>query len=443
MRNAAPHKRRVSIYTLGCRLNQAESRLLAEQFLAAGYTLVPFGETADIGVIHSCTVTGKADAKTRSTTRQFVRANPEAFTAVIGCSAERMTESIAGIKGVDLVLGNQRKMDLLDFIGEAKNAEPRIVRETIRRGNFTIDFAEPACRAWPPGPADCFAHRPNLKIQDGCDYFCSFCTIPFARGRVRAREMDNLLAEAESLARRGAKELILTGINIGLYDYEGADITAVCDRLNAIAGIQRIRISSIELTTVPEALFARMADPAHALLPYLHVPLQSGSNRILEAMKRNYRRKDYIRLVEQAAAVPGIGIGCDIMVGFPGETEQDFQDSYDIFENTPVFYAHIFRYSERRNTPAAKMPGKISPETATERSNRLRRLKEKKIPAFYRGNLGKTLDVLFEEKQSGRWTGYTGSYIRVTIESSENLENQVRPVRLEALEKNIVRGALV
>jgi threonylcarbamoyladenosine tRNA methylthiotransferase MtaB len=432
-----PTRKRASIHTLGCRLNQAESVLLAEKLAAAGFDLVPFGEPADVGIIHTCTVTREADAKSRKLIRQFVRANPHAQTAVIGCYAQMNAAALAELGGVDLIIGNQRKLDLLGFLGEDKRDQPLVVQDRFDRQDFRIEAAcvSPLRRE--------FAQRANLKIQDGCDFMCSFCIIPFARGRVRSRELDDLMDEARALANAGAKELVLTGINLGTYAHRGQNVLDVVHRLNEIPGVARIRIGSIEPTTIPEGLFEAMNDPGHALVPYLHIPMQSGSNRVLERMRRRYTREEYLDFVEQAQArVPGIGIGGDIMVGFPGETGEDFEDTVDVLRRSPLFYAHVFKYSERPGTPAARMADPVDPNTANLRSARLRRLGAVKRRRFHERHLGRTVEVLFEEQEDGLWTGYTGNYIRVGTSSRRDLTNQLVPVTLESTQGERMLGRL-
>ncbi len=425
--------RRASVHTLGCRLNQSESALIAERLEAAGYELVPFGQPADLGIINTCTVTGEADAKSRQLVRAFIRRNPHAYAAVIGCYAQMGYEALSEIEGVDLIVGNQEKLHVLDYVAAGKNEAPLIVRDRIDRDDFTMEIV---------GDAP-ITRRANLKIQDGCDFMCSFCIIPFARGRARSRALDNLLAEARQLVARGAKELVLTGVNIGTYTYNHMTIVDVVDRLNELAGVARIRISSIEPTTIPESLFDRMNDPDHALVPYLHIPLQSGSNTVLRAMKRRYTREEYVEFIERAhAAVPGLGLGTDILVGSPGEGEDEFMETFRLLEDNPLSYAHVFKYSERQGTAAARRADKVDPATVNRRSACIRRLSHAKRRAYYESYLGKTAEVLFEHQENGYWVGYTGNYIRVAVRSSNELKNRVHAVTLDALRADFVLGTL-
>ena len=431
--NSAPRKR-ASVHTLGCRLNQSESAILTERLHASGYDMVPFGDPADLGIINTCTVTGEADAKSRKLVRSFIRKNPHAYTAVIGCYSQMGHEALSQIDGVDLIVGNQEKLNVLAYVAQGKNESPLVVRDRIDRDDFTIEIvgSTPTAR------------RANLKIQDGCDFMCSFCIIPFARGRARSRDWFNLLDEARQLVQRGAKELVLTGVNVGTYRFDGRDIANVVDALNDIPGLARIRISSIEPTTIPPPLLDRMNDPLHALVPYLHIPLQSGSNAILERMKRRYTRNEYLAFIQHARdTVPDICIGTDIMVGMPGEGDAEFEETASLLEHGPIDYAHVFVYSERSGTPAARMAQKIDPQAKALRSARIRRISAAKRQRFYEEHLGRETEVLFEHRENGVWVGYTGNYIRVAVRSSECLENELRMVYLEDIQGDYAKGGVL
>jgi threonylcarbamoyladenosine tRNA methylthiotransferase MtaB len=418
----SPSPPRASLHTLGCRLNQSETALLEERLREAGYELVPFGEPADLAIINTCTVTHEADAKSRQAVRSFARKNPEAYLAVIGCYAQMGPDSVAAIPGVDLVVGTQEKLNVLDHVRRGKNAAPLIIRDKMARDDFEIPFVNEA----PP-----LSRRANLKVQDGCDFMCSFCIIPFARGRARSRTMPNLLAEARALVERGAKELVLTGVNVGTYALDGATLVDVVDALNALEELARIRISSIEPTTVPLELLDRMAAPDHKLVPYLHLPLQSGSDNILQAMRRRYTRAEYIDFVEQAHdRVPGIGIGTDILVGFPGETDADFEDTLALLRDTPLFYSHVFRYSAREGAASVRMGGDIDPRVMQARSEQLRELSDRKTRLFAQQHAGQEVEVLFESEEApGVWGGYTPNYLRVRAALEGDWTNRIGTVR--------------
>ncbi|HIJ74270.1 MAG TPA: tRNA (N(6)-L-threonylcarbamoyladenosine(37)-C(2))-methylthiotransferase MtaB [Candidatus Hydrogenedentes bacterium] len=422
-------QKRASVYTLGCRLNQSETAIIEEKLRGAGYTLVPFGEPADLGVINTCTVTAEADAKGRKAIRGFNRKNPNAYTAVIGCYSQTDSEALAKIKGVDLIVGTQRKLDFLDYVSTKKNATPVIVQNGIGAADFTIEISHESA----------FTRRANLKIQDGCDFNCSFCIVPRARGPARSRDMDNLLQEARSLVRCGAKEIVLTGVNIGTYRWQGQNLVDVVNRLNEIAGLERIRISSTEPSTVAEDLFPLMVDPAHALAPFLHIPLQSGSDKRLRLMHRRYTALEFADFLGRAScAVADLCIGTDVMVGFPGEGDAEFEETRRLLADNPITYAHVFKFSERGGTPAAKLADRVDAKTQNARSAIIRRISARKRRRFYEAHLGRRMRVLFEEQEGGLWFGYTGNYIRVGAPSDENVHNEIRTTRLERLRSDIV-----
>lgn len=427
-------EKRASLHTHGCRLNQYETKVIRDRLESEGYRIVPFGEAADLGIVNTCTVTREADSKCRQSIRQFIRKNPKAITVVVGCYSQSGYKELADIPGVDLILGNQDKLSVLDYIGTEKSEVPVIVRDRISKEDFTINFV---------GDRP-FNKRVNLKVQDGCDFMCTFCTIPFVRGRARSRDFDNLMEETRSLVSRGAREFVLTGVNIGTFLSQGHSILELVDALDAVPGVDRIRISSIEPTTIPVELFDRMKDPSHALLPYLHIPLQSGSDTILKEMRRRYTCKEFLDFVELAqASVPGICIGSDILVGFPGETQALFEETCQFFLDSPLAYTHVFTYSEREGTPAARRADAIPMPERHRRSSHLRRLSAKKRHDYYASYLGETVEVLFEDPREDTWPGYTGNYMRVVVQSEEELTNRLGQVKLERISADYLEGTLV
>ena len=414
--------RRAAFYTLGCRLNQAETALLEDRLHSVGYTVVPYGEPVDLCIINTCTVTQEADAKSRKMIRACIRANPGAFVAVIGCYAQVAAETLAAIPGVDLVLGNQHKLRLVDYLTSGKRSQPQIVCDAISSTDFVIGACE----------GDGLSRRINLKIQDGCDCQCAYCIVPTARGPARSRDFEDLIAEAQHLAARGVRELVLSGVNVGMYRFGMRTLVDVVDGLNSIEGLARVRIGSIEMTAVSEMLLKRMADTTHVLTPHLHLPLQSGSDRVLTAMQRPYTAGEYRAFTEQACAqVPDLTIGADIMVGFPGETEEDVADTLSILGDCPIAYAHVFQYSDRKGTVAQRRTDKIAPPVMDARSRRVRDLAAVKHKEFHARYLGKAMTVLFEEKQNETWFGYTGNYLRVGVCCSDNQSNRLARVRLQ------------
>lgn len=419
-------------------MNQSETLLIKQRLKADGYEIVPFGEPADLGIINTCTVTNLADSKCRQSIRQFTRQNPDAYTAVIGCYSQMGSKEIAAIEGVDLIIGNQEKMSVVDYIGQEKNEKPVIVREKISQDDFSISYF---------GDAP-FNQRANLKIQDGCSFVCSFCIIPFARGASRSRELGNILEEAEAKANQGVRELVITGVNIGTYRMEEADLLRVLEGLNAVKGIDRIRISSIEPTTIPTELFHWMNDPQHALLPFFHIPLQAGNDKVLREMRRRYTISEYLEFLHLAhESVDSLYLGTDIMVGFPGETEEEFQDTCSVFLENPFNFCHVFSFSEREGTVAAKRDDQVPLEERQCRSAYLRRLSSKKRYDFYGTYLGTTMRVLFEDPKPDFWPAYTDNYIRVVVPrdamNGEDLANRCAEVRLNRIAADFVEGEIV
>ena len=415
------HKK-ASVKALGCRLNQYEALELEGRLQASGYHIVPFGENADLGIINTCTVTKEADSKSRSVIRRFLRKNPNAVTVVVGCYSQMDASSLAMIEGVDYIIGNHDKMNFLDYVGEQKTEVPVIIRERISREDFSIGFVgEPN-----------FEQRANLKIQDGCDFMCTFCVIPFSRGRARSRDLSDLLGEVRRMIDQGVKEVVLTGVNLGTYDSNGTNFLKLIEKLSEFEDLKRVRISSVEPTTIPEELFQWMSDDSHSLMPYLHVPLQSGADSILTEMKRKYGLAEMNDFFNRATEeVSNICIGTDLMVGFPGESKKHFQETCDTFMNFPFSYCHVFTYSERTGTPASKMKNHVPIGERRQRSAQLRRFSASKKMEFYKKQEGDIAKVLFEKVKDGLITGYTENYTRVILRDDNiNLENQILKVEL-------------
>jgi threonylcarbamoyladenosine tRNA methylthiotransferase MtaB len=426
---------KANFFTLGCRLNQAETSIISKSFENIGYEIVGEEEHADLAVINTCTVTENSDAKCRNLIRKVLRKNPDTYIAVIGCYSQVAAEKIAQIEGVDIIVGNQDKMKLAGIIDKpVKEEKTRIIVNRIERRPFTIDTIGRSQQRT----------RANLKIQDGCDFMCSFCIIPFARGRARPREWNNLTKEVAQLADAGFKEIVLTGVNIGTFEYDGRNIVDVVDLLNGYSSIERVRISSIEPTTIPDGIIERMADSSHSLVPHLHIPLQSGSNSILKAMNRLYTAEEWSDFALKAYdAVPDLCLGTDIMVGFPGETEKLFLDTKKFLADLPLAYFHVFNYSERKGTKTVKMPGKVTHAERARRSAILREQSERKRMTFHHRFIGKTLPVLFEEEKNGLYNGYTGNYIRVTAYSDKDISNRILRVKITEADGKEVKGSIV
>ncbi len=427
---------RASFHTLGCRLNQAETASISATFANRGYRIVDYGADTDVCVINTCSVTESAEAKCRQAVRTVLRRSPNAYVVVTGCYAQVGKEALRAINGLDLIVGTAHKMQVVDLIDTPqKEAAPRVVHTTkIARDDFTMDVI-----------GNYSDHtRANLKIQDGCNFACAFCIIPFSRGGARSRRFPDILQEARGLVARGHREIVLTGVNIGTYTSDGYDLLQVIRALEDIDGLDRIRISSIEPTTIPEGLVDWMATSSK-LCPYLHVPLQSGDDDVLQRMKRRYTRADFTSFIERVAArVPDVCLGTDAMVGFPGEDEAAFANTRLLLADLPLAYCHVFSYSERPHTYAQRYTDHVPPAAVQARSRTLRQLSTRKKAAFYRGSMGSTVRVLFERlEKSGLHTGFSDNYLKVGVEASEDLSNQMAIVRLHRLSDGLAIGEVV
>jgi threonylcarbamoyladenosine tRNA methylthiotransferase MtaB len=423
----------ISFHTLGCRLNQSETAVLENVFSAEGYRVVGADQPADIVVINTCTVTEHGDADTRKLVSKINRQNPNVRIALIGCQAQVQKEKLLRFPNVRWVVGNGPKMDLARILKESPTDQPpRVLAPTISRDSFTI----------PAAGIDRRHTRANLKIQDGCDFFCSFCEIPYARGRARSREFNDILKEARSLAAAGHKEIVITGINVGTYANNGNTLIDVVTALEDVPDLERIRISSIEPTTIPRDLILKMSRRGK-LCRYLHVPLQSGDNGILSAMKRKYTVEEFQDFIQYAAAaVPEICIGTDVIVGFPGEGEEQFERTYHVLLESPAHYFHVFTYSPRTMARSRHLVSPVAVQTLRDRSERLRGLSQRKRRIYYESLLGTTQHVLWEQNKGGAWTGVTDNYIRVKTDSNQSLENQLLPARLTDIEDQTVWGTI-
>src|SRR3989344_1588482 len=425
----------VSFYTLGCRLNQSETAALERSMETDGFRLVDPAEPADVVVINTCTVTAGGDTDARRLVHRINRFNPRARIALIGCQAQMDEGKLLELPNVHWVIGNGRKMELSSILqSTAETDAPQVITPTITRDSFTV----------PVIGVDHRHRRANLKIQDGCDFFCSFCVIPYARGRARSREFEDILREARGLASAGHKEVVITGINVGTYRCKDHTLMDVISALEQIEGLARVRISSIEPTTVPESLIRKMAGQTK-LCRHLHIPLQSGSDTILKAMKRKYSAGEFERSIRMADdLVPHICIGTDIIVGFPGETEREFCRSAESLREWPIDYAHVFSYSRRQIAQSGKLPSseRIPAEVIERRGQMLRNLSSRKRRLFHESLLGTRQTFLFEEKKKEEWSGLTDNYIRVAVKSNRFWMNEFGTVRLETACGMMVEGIL-
>ncbi|MDH5560281.1 MAG: tRNA (N(6)-L-threonylcarbamoyladenosine(37)-C(2))-methylthiotransferase MtaB [Deltaproteobacteria bacterium] len=428
--------RKALFYTLGCRLNQSETAIMARALESRGYRLTQKNTGVDLCVINTCTVTNQSDQKCRQVIRSLQKKNPQALFAVVGCFSQMAKDDIINIGGVKLIIGNQEKLNLHRYLDQAEaSEEPLVVMEPLSKDPFSIETIGQSL----------LTTRANLKVQDGCDFLCSFCVIPFARGRSRSRDPENIRREVLFLAEKGIKEVVLTGVNIGTYTHQEKDFYYILDLLQSVEGIKRVRISSIEPTTVGSEIFALMKDTSHKLLPYLHIPLQTPHDGILERMKRKYCYAEFLEYIEKALdEVPGIGIGSDVLTGFPGEGQEEFESVLKRLSETPLHYFHVFPYAERKGTVSERLNGKIDKRIISERVELLRLLSDKKKQVFIKGFLNRTLKVLFEStKDDQSWHGYSENYIKVEVNSAQSLQNQILPVRVLEVGNGFLKGEIL
>lgn len=421
--------KKVAFYTLGCKLNFSETSTISRLFEDAGFAKVDFEDTPDIYVINTCSVTENADKKCKQLVKKALKINPNAFISIIGCFAQLKPVEIGQIPGVDLVLGANEKFDILNYIEESgKKEEAHISFKNIKETKEFIPSFSIGDRT-----------RSFLKIQDGCDYFCTFCTIPLARGKSRNANIASTLIEAEKIAKTDIKEVVLTGVNIGDFGQGGDEnFHQLVQKLDKIDGIDRFRISSIEPNLLSNEIIDFCLSKAERFVPHFHIPLQVGNDRILKAMRRKYERSLYAERVAQIKSLrPDCCIGVDVIVGFPGETDEEFMDSLNFIKDLDVSYLHVFTYSERANTGAPKLGEFVHMEKRKERSKMLHILSDKKKRAFYEQNLGSERTVLFEsEEENGVMHGFTENYVKVKIPFNENLINQFRTVRLTEIDRD-------
>lgn len=421
----------VSLHTLGCKLNYSETSTLAGKFSNNGFELKDYGERSDIFVLNTCSVTDNADKECRQIIRSVLNRNPETYIIVTGCYAQLQPNEIAEIHGVDLVLGSNEKFRLFDYVNGFEKKELSCVFTSPTDEITNLDYAyssdvESRTRAF-------------LKIQDGCDYNCSFCTIPLARGKSRSLEMHTVIENAKKLIDLGYKEIVLTGVNTGDYTYQNGtprvnkliDVLYELDKLD----IARIRISSIEPNLLTDDII-QLVSSSDKFCSHFHIPLQSGDPDTLKLMRRRYNRDFYSDLIDKLnSSMPGLGIGVDVIIGFPGETDERFANTLGFLENLEVSYLHVFTYSERRNTYAVTLPGRVDMNARKERSRILRELSNKKRLSFYRRNSGLKHKVLFETAKPDEYIyGFTDNYIKVRTKHQNSLENRIKDFEITSAE---------
>jgi threonylcarbamoyladenosine tRNA methylthiotransferase MtaB len=424
--------RTAAFHTLGCKLNFAETSTIARQLTDAGYEKVSFDEKANVYVINTCSVTENADRECKLHVKRAMKANPEGLVVIVGCYAQLKPEEISQIEGVDLVLGAKEKFNILSYLDDLEKSENEGIVHSceIEETDFFIGSYSIGDRT-----------RAFLKVQDGCDYKCTYCTIPLARGISRSDTIENVLRNATEIAAKDIKEIVLTGVNIGDYGkgefgnkrHEHTFLDLISE-LDKVVGIERIRISSIEPNLLKDESI-ELVSKSRSFVPHFHIPLQSGSDDLLKKMKRRYLTKLYNDRVNKIREVmPDAAIGVDVIVGFPGETEERFMETYNFLNELPITYLHVFTYSERENTEAASMDGVVPVAERKKRNKMLRILSEKKKMAFYQTQLGKTLPVLWEhENKDGKMFGFTENYVRVQKDFDPESVNQIEFLNLEKI----------
>lgn len=417
-----PDSRSVALHTLGCKLNYAETSAIERLMTNDGFVTKDFTEEADVYVINTCSVTENADKECRQLVRRIQRKAPEAMVVIIGCYAQLKPKEIAEIPGVDLVLGASEKFNIASHLKELTHGD------SAKICSCEIEDVEGFHSSFSLNSRT----RTFLKVQDGCDYNCSFCTIPLARGRSRSNSIDNVLLEIKKIAEAGVKEIVLTGINLGDFGKNGSGIKtednfySLLQTIEKVQGVPRYRISSIEPNLLTESIIQLVAG-SNKIMPHFHIPLQSGSNKILKLMRRRYLRELYAEKVAMIKMlIPDCGIGVDVITGFPGESDEDFKETVDFLASLDVSYFHVFTYSERANTHALNLTPVVPVHTRNERTKILRSLSYKKMQRFIRSHSGQHRKVLFEaQNKNGMIEGYSDNYIKIAIPYKEEWVNEI------------------
>jgi threonylcarbamoyladenosine tRNA methylthiotransferase MtaB len=429
------HKK-IAFTTLGCKLNFSETSGIAHQFIDAGYMRVSVKEKADIYVINTCTVTELANKKSKQLIKKLIVQNPKAKIVVVGCYSQLKPNEVAGIEGVDLVLGSQNKFDIIDELKDLDSSiEPKVIVRNIDNEKTFMPTFSYGDRT-----------RSFLKVQDGCDYFCSYCTIPHARGRSRNNNIETTVKKANEAIAKGIKEIVLTGVNIG--DFGKAtneDFFGLVQELDKLKGVERIRISSIEPNLLTDSIL-EFVSKSKVIVPHFHIPLQCGTDNLLRLMRRRYTTALYKKRIQKIKSLmPDACIAADVIVGVPGETEQEFEKSCEFIKSIDVSYLHVFTYSERENTLAVKMENQVPIHIRKERSKIMHKIAEEKQQNFHSQHLNTTREVLFEgQKNKGNMYGFTDNYIKVEVPFNRDLVNECKRVKLESLTaQGTVKGQLI
>lgn len=417
---------KVAFYTLGCKVNQYETNGMIQAFLENGYDIVDFTEKSDIYIINTCTVTSISDKKSRQMIRRTKQLNPEAIVVAVGCYAQVAKDKLEEIEDIDLILGISEKTEIIKYVEEEiKERSPKTYISDVMHQKQFVDFGS-------VNYTD--KNRVAIKVQDGCNQFCTYCIIPYARGRIRSRKIENVKKEIEDLAKKGIKEIVITGIHVASYGKdleENIGLIDLLEEINKIDGIERIRLSSLEPTLITEEFVKRLSKLSK-ICDHFHLSLQSGCNETLKRMNRHYNTEEFKKATELLRkAYPNVALTTDIIVGFPGETDEEFNTTYDFLKEINFYKMHVFKYSPRHGTKAEKMPNQIDGNIKEERSKKLIELSDKNEINQNKRYINKNLDVLIEEFEEGYYKGHTTNYIMVKIqENTNNLQNKIVTVKI-------------
>ena len=424
----------VALITLGCKVNQYETNAMSQKLIENGYKVVEHTQKADIYIINTCTVTNMSDRKSRQMIRRAKEMNPKAFIIAVGCYVQVSKKEVEKIEEIDLALGNEEKVNIVDYCNkllEEKDSEKQSAMEDVMQAKEFSEFGETSYTE---------KTRAVIKVQDGCDRFCSYCIIPYARGRVRSRKPEHIIKEIENIAKQGIKEVVITGIHIASYGKDfrnGYKLIDLLEEINQIEGIERIRLGSIEPLLITEEFVQRLTK-LEKICEHFHLSLQSGCNETLKRMNRRYTIEQFTEIVERLrVAYSNVNLTTDIIVGFPGETEEEFNKTYKFLENIKFYKMHIFKYSQRKGTKAAEMPEQISPEEKEKRSKKLIELSDKNEEEYNKKYIGKTVEVLWEEEKQGTYKGHTKNYVLVES-NSKHQENMLEQVVIKEATKHHV-----
>jgi threonylcarbamoyladenosine tRNA methylthiotransferase MtaB len=429
--------KKLSTYTLGCKVNQYETEAMCELFQKDGYDVVKAEEIADVYVINTCTVTNLGDRKSRQFIRRAKRQNENAVIAVVGCYSQIAPEEVKSIEGVNLVIGTNERSKIVEIIRNI-NSEDNIsmvdnIMEVRKFEEMKIDNLEDRTRAF-------------LKIQEGCNQYCSYCIIPYARGPVRSREKENIVNEVKRLVKNGFKEVVLTGIHVASYgkDFKTIGLIDIIKEVNAVEGLERIRLSSIEPTLLDED-FMKELSTCEKFCDHFHLSLQSGSNGVLKRMNRRYTKEEYGKIVENIRKYyPDASITTDLIVGFPGESDEEFMEGMDFIKTIDFYQIHVFKYSPRKGTPAAIMKDQISGDIKNQRSDKIISVASEMEEKFLNRFVGKTIDILFEEKKDGYYIGHSKNYLKVKVEDKgQDLENSIKNVIIEKVDGKLLFAKII